>query len=383
MDQTFLNQAYQNPAPNLLADVCEKAATMDSVIDLSIGDPDLPTPVAITEAAFKAVKAGDSHYTAAMGKPELRVAIAAFYTQRFNRPTQADQVMVTVGAEHALFLVLQALLNPGEEVIVLEPSFSPYVAQVKLAQGVPVEVATDATKGFALDITALKQAVTPKTKAIVINSPNNPTGNVLTVAEAKALAEVAIENNLMILSDEIYADYVEPGVEFVSLATYAPANTVIVSGFSKNFAMTGWRIGYVVGPDWLVEAVGRVNDSVTFSAPTPSQDAALFALAHYDELTKPVVNEFKNRLAYLNQALAKVSWLKLTPSMGSIYLFPSIQATGMDSLSFADKLLNEAGILVVPGVAFGQSGEGFVRIAATQKQAVLEEAVKRMKKLEW
>ena len=147
--------------------------------------------------------------------------------------------------------------------------------------------------------------------------------------------------------------------------------------------MTGWRIGYVVGPDWLVEAVGRVNDSVTFSAPTPSQDAALFALAHYDELTKPVVNEFKNRLAYLNQALAKVSWLKLIPSMGSIYLFPSIQATGMDSLSFADKLLNEAGILVVPGVAFGQSGEGFVRIAATQKQAVLEEAVKRMKKLEW
>lgn len=383
MDQTFLNQAYQNPTPNILADVCEKAATMDNVIDLSIGDPDLPTPVAITEAAFAAVKAGDSHYTAAMGKPELRTAIADFYTQRFSRPTQSNQVMVTVGAEHALFLVLQAILNPGEEVIVLEPSFSPYIAQVKLAQGVPVEVATDATKGFALDIDAIKKALTPKTKAIVINSPNNPTGNALTVAEAKALVKIAIENDLMILSDEIYADYVEPGVEFVSPATYAPENTVIVSGFSKNFAMTGWRIGYVVGPDWLVKAAGEVNDAVTFAAPTPSQDAALYALAHYDELTAPVVSEFKKRLAYLNQALAEVSWLKLTPSMGSIYLFPNIQATGMDSLSFADKLLNEAGILVVPGVAFGQAGEGFVRIAATQKQAVLEEAVKRMKKLEW
>lgn len=383
MDRSALRKEYQQPAPNILADVCEKAATMTDVIDLSIGDPDLPTPAAITKAAFEKVAAGDSHYTSALGKPELRQAIADLFTSRYQRPTTSDEVMVTVGAEHALFLVLQAIVNPGEEVIVLEPSFSPYVNQVKLAGGVPVEVATAAEHGFALDLAAIKAAITPKTKALVINSPNNPTGNALTAAEAAALGQLAIEHDFLILSDEIYADYLNPGVAFASPVTTAPEHTIIVNGFSKTFAMTGWRIGYIVGPDWAIEAAAAVNDSVTFSAPTPSQDAALYALAHYEETSAPVVNEFKERLTYLNQALAEVDWLKLTPAMGSIYLFPDIRPTGLDSLTFADELLKKAGILVVPGVAFGQPGEGFIRIAATQKLAVLKEAVARLKQLTW
>lgn len=383
MDRTFLNPAYQAPAPNLLAEVCEKAATMENVIDLSIGDPDLPTPAAITEAAFKAVAAGDTHYTAAMGKPALRQAIADFYTTCFARPTTADQVMVTVGTEHALFLALQAVIAPGDEAIILEPCFSPYFDQVKLAGGVAVDVPADPARGFAFDLAAVEAAITAKTKVLIVNSPNNPTGYAMTAEEAQGLAKLAQEHDFLIFSDEIYADYLEPGVEFATPATYAPAHTVVFSGFSKNMAMTGWRIGYLTGPKWLVDAAGYVNDAVTFSAPTPSQDAALYALAHYDEMKAPVVSEFQARLTYLNHALAEVPWLKVTPAKGSIYLFPDITATGLDSVAFADKLLEEAGILVVPGVAFGPAGEGFVRIAATQKQAVLEEAVARMKQLQW
>lgn len=383
MDSSFLKTTYQQPADNILAAVSEKSATMDNVIDLSIGDPDLTTPQAVIKAAFDQVAAGDTHYTSALGKPALRQAIADFYTSRHHLPTTADQVMVTVGAEHALFLALQAVINPGEEVIVLEPSFSPYLAQVELAGGVPVEVATDASRGFALDLDAIEAAVTDKTKLLIINSPNNPTGNALTKEEAQGLAELAKQHKFAIFSDEIYADYVMPGIDFVSPADYAPDQTVIFSGFSKNLAMTGWRIGYVVGPDWLIDAIAAVNDAVTFAAPTPSQDATLYALQHYDELTKPVVGEFIDRINYLNEALQGLPWLKLTPSQGSIYLFPDITGTGLDSLAFADKLLEEAGILVVPGVAFGASGEGFVRVAATQKQEVLAEAVDRMQKLGW
>lgn len=383
MDSSILSKAYQKPSANILADVCAMAAKMDNVIDLSVGDPNFTTPQPIIEAAFEKTKAGMTHYTAAEGFPELRQAICDFYQDKYQLKFNLDQVLVTVGAEHALFIALEALLDPGDEVIIPQPSFSPYIDQVKLANGTPVTVDGKAADGYKIEAAEIAKKITPKTKAIIINTPNNPTGNVMTAAEEQALADLAVKNDLLIFSDEIYSDYVMPGKTFTPLAKFAPDNTVTISGMSKSFAMTGWRIGYLIGPDWLVAAANDVNDAVTFTAPTMSQEGALYGLQHHDELVAPIVEAFQKRLTYLQTELPKIDWLDVSPVEGSIYVFADIRATGLNSVDFADQLLKKAGILVVPGLAFGKSGEGFVRIAATQPLAALKEAVAKMQKLTW
>ncbi len=383
MDSSILSKAYQKPSANILADVCAMAAKMDNVIDLSVGDPNFTTPQPIIEAAFEKTKAGMTHYTAAEGLPELRQAICDFYQDKYQLKFNLDQVLVTVGAEHALFVALEALLDPGDEVIIPQPSFSPYIDQVKLANGIPVTVDGKAADGYKIEAAEIAKKITPKTKAIIINTPNNPTGNVMTAAEEQALADLAVKNDLLIFSDEIYSDYVMPGKTFTPLAKFAPDNTVTISGMSKSFAMTGWRIGYLIGPDWLVAAANDVNDAVTFTAPTMSQEGALYGLQHHDELVAPIVEAFQKRLTYLQTELPKIDWLDVSPVEGSIYVFADIRATGLNSVDFADQLLKKAGILVVPGLAFGKSGEGFVRIAATQPLAALKEAVAKMQKLTW
>lgn len=383
MDSSILSKTYQQPQANILADVCALAAKMDNVIDLSVGDPNFTTPQPIIEAAFEKAKQGMTHYTAAEGLPELRQAICDFYHSKYQLQFTPSQVLITVGAEHALFIALEALLDPGDEVIVPEPCFSPYLEQVKMAGGTPVVVDGKAADGFKIDAAEIAKKITPKTKAIIINTPNNPSGNVMTVEGEQALAKLAIDHDLLIFSDEIYADYVMPEKHFTPIAQFAPENTVIVSGMSKSFAMTGWRIGYLVGPDWLIRAANDVNDAVTFTAPTMSQEAALYGLQHHDELVAPIVQAFQKRLDYLQEELPKISWLDVSPVEGSIYVFADIRATGLGSVDFADQLLKKAGVLVVPGLAFGKCGEGFVRIAATQPLDKLEEAVEKMKKLTW
>ncbi|MDO4903198.1 MAG: aminotransferase class I/II-fold pyridoxal phosphate-dependent enzyme [Limosilactobacillus sp.] len=383
MDSSKLSKTYQTPAPNILADVCALAAKMDDVIDLSVGDPNLTTPAAIIDAAFAKAKDGATHYTAAMGMPALREAICDYYFDQYQLKYQPEQVMVTVGAEHALFLAFQAILDPGDEVIIPEPCFSPYVSQVKMAQGVPVIVDGKPEDGFKIDADEIAKKVTAKTKAIAINTPNNPSGNVMTEDEAKALADLAKEKDLLIFSDEIYADYLMPGQVFTPIAKFAPEHVAIVSGMSKNFAMTGWRLGYIMGPEWLIGAVGAVNDSVTFAAPSISQEAGLYALKHHDELVAPIIKTFQERLEYLQTELPKIDWLDVSPVQGSIYVFADIRATGMKSVEFADQLLKKAGILVVPGLAFGECGEGFVRIAATQPLETLKKAVAKLKQITW
>jgi aspartate/methionine/tyrosine aminotransferase len=383
MDSSILSKAYQKPSTNILANVCAMAAKMDNVIDLSVGDPNFTTPQPIIEAAFEKTKAGMTHYTAAEGLSELRQAICDFYQDKYQLKFNLDQVLVTVGAEHALFIALEALLDPGDEVIIPQPSFSPYIDQVKLANGTPVTVDGKAADGYKIEAAEIAKKITPKTKAIIINTPNNPTGNVMTAAEEQALADLAIKNDLLIFSDEIYSDYVMPGKTFTPLAKFAPDNTVTISGMSKSFAMTGWRIGYLIGPNWLVTTANDVNDAVTFTAPTMSQEGALYGLQHHDELVAPIVEAFQKRLTYLQTELPKIDWLDVSSVEGSIYVFADIRATGLNSVDFADQLLKKAGILVVPGLAFGKSGEGFVRIAATQPLTVLKEAVAKMQKLTW
>ncbi|MDN6043300.1 MAG: aminotransferase class I/II-fold pyridoxal phosphate-dependent enzyme, partial [Lactobacillus sp.] len=349
----------------------------------SVGDPNFTTPQPIIAAAFNQVSSGMTHYTAALGLPSLRATISQRYQACWNLPVTSDNVMVTVGAEHALFIALQAVTNPGDEIIVLEPCFSPYFDQVKLAGGKLVTVGLDADHAFAIDFAALDAALSDRTKAIIINSPNNPTGHVMSTAELSHLARWVKQHQLLVFSDEIYADYVILGYQFESFAKYAPGNTVVVSGFSKSYAMTGWRVGYLMGPKWLIAAAGQVNDAVTFSAPTPSQVAAEYALQHHDTLVAPIVHAFCKRLAYLETALNGIPNLTVSPIGGSIYAFLNIKATKLDSVNFAKQLLEQARVLVVPGLAFGASGEGFVRVAATQDLTTLKAAVLRLSQLDW
>lgn len=383
MDSSMLKPAYQHPAPNILADVCAKAAQMDDVIDLSVGDPNFTTPEPIINYAFQKAKEGMTHYTGAKGLPVLRQEICHFYQQHYQLDFDPDQVLVTTGAQHGMYLAMQVLLNPGDEVLIPEPSYGPYVNQVKMAGGTPVLVANDSTKDFAIDQQALAAKITPKTKAIIVNTPNNPTGHLMSETEIKALVDLAVKHNLLVFSDEIYSDYVMPGHSFTTLAKYAPDNVVVNSGMSKCFAMTGWRIGYLIGPQWLIDAANEANDAVTYVAPTMGQEGALYGLQHHDQLVAPLAQVFQKRLSYLYDHLKQIDWLKVNPAEGAIYLFADIRATGLGSVEFANQLLNKAGILVVPGLAFGKSGEGFVRIAATQELSVLKQAVQKLQKLTW
>ena len=383
MDSSILSKQYQKPAFNILADVCAKEAKMNNVIDLSVGDPNFTTSQEIIDYAFAKAKAGMTHYTEAEGLPELRQTICDYYASKYQTYFDKDQVLVTIGAQHALFIALEALLDPGDEVIIPQPAYPPYINQVKMANGTPVIIDGQSDNDFKINVDEISKKITPKTKAIIINTPNNPTGKIISDEDAQALANVAIKNNLLIFSDEIYSDYVMPGYHFSPITKFAPENGVIVSGMSKSFAMTGWRIGYLIGPDWLVTAANEVNDAVTFVAPTMSQEAAIYGLKHYEEIVQPLTSAFEKRILFLQIELAKISWLKVIPVEGSIYIFVDISKTGMDSTEFADQLLEKAGILVVPGAAFGKCAKKFVRIAATQPLETLEDAVKKLKQINW
>ncbi|WP_418525453.1 aminotransferase class I/II-fold pyridoxal phosphate-dependent enzyme [Limosilactobacillus vaginalis] len=377
MDKSILNKHYQQAQPNILADVCSKAATMTNVIDLSIGDPDFTTPSPIIEEVMYKAHQGMTHYTDTRGMGSLRAAICNYYAQRYHLCFDRNEVLITTGAEHGMYILLQAILNPGDEVIIPEPCFSPYIDQVKMAGGRPCLVATGKDNGFKISISAISQAITNRTKAIIINSPNNPTGNVLTNSELQSLTKLAEQHDLLLISDEIYADYVMPGHSFIPLAAFAPHNTVTVSGMSKSYAMTGWRIGYLVGPSWIIKAAQQVNDAITFAAPTLSQVGAEYALRHHDELVTPIVGQIKERLRLLEHGLNNLTKFSVSPIGGSIYAFVDVRRTGFGSIEFANKLLEKERVLVVPGNAFGPNGEGFVRVAATQTKGKITEAINR------
>ncbi|MEQ6999193.1 pyridoxal phosphate-dependent aminotransferase [Enterococcus casseliflavus] len=378
MNRPLIAERFLQPEENLLMEIATLAKKTPNLIDLSIGDPDLITDATIIEAAFADVKAGHTKYTASDGSADFIQTVVDFYQKQYQLTFSPSQVRGTVGALHGMYLALAAIIDPGDEVIIHEPYFSPYKQQVELVGGVPVFIPTFEKDGFQIDVEVLKSAITEKTRAIIINSPNNPTGAVFSPETFEKIAAVAIEHDLLILSDEVYEAFCFDDT-FVPMAAFAPENTITFSSFSKAFAMTGWRIGYMIAPESINLTAKLINEAIAYSAPTPSQRAGIYALNHYDTLVPQVVSVFKERLTYIEQRVAEIPFLSLSPVKGSMYAFINIEQTELDSVSFVEKLLKETSVLMIPGKAFGETtGDGYVRLAATQSLDLLKEAFDRI-----
>ncbi|AYW48638.1 aspartate aminotransferase [Tetragenococcus osmophilus] len=381
MDRYNLAKKYQEPAENIMMDIGTLAKSKTDLIDLSIGDPDLDTDKRIIDQAFADAKDGHTHYTASDGSTAFIQAVIDHYKNLYHLDFAPSQVRATVGAMHGMYLTLLAILDPGDEVIIHEPYFPPYKEQIELAGGVPVTVPTYEKDGFQLEEDKLKQAITKKTKAVIINSPNNPTGAVFSKETFEKIADIAIAQDLFILSDEIYEALVFND-HFTPMATFAPENTITFSGFSKSFAMTGWRIGYMIAPTYISETAKLINENITYSAPSISQQAGIYALNHANELIPEVTGVFKERLEYVKKRVDAINFLHLGEVEGTMYAFINVADTQLDATTFSKRLLDEAKVLVVPGNAFGTTvGSKHVRLAVTQKMSVLKEAFDRIEQM--
>ena len=356
----------------------------DDLINLSIGDPDIPTPKVIIDRAFKDAYDGHTKYTATRGYPELRQGIIDFYKARYNFCVKDEEVFVSTAGNVAMFLAMQAILDREDEVIILAPYFFPYPNQVKLAGGVPVFVKTTMETGFQIDFEKLEEAVTDRTKAIIINTPNNPTGVVYTDETMQKLADFAIRHDLIVAADDIYTSFVYEGT-FRPICTFPGMRerTITVNSFSKNFIMTGFRVGNIIAPDYVIKVIENINENVVYTAPALSQRAAIHGVEHFDEFERDIVNTFRQRVEYARERLAKIPYVDVLPVQGSFYIFPSIKKTGLTSRQFAKKLYEERHIRVIPGAAFGPGGEYHIRISCTLGLDKLKEAFDRMEKIEF
>jgi aminotransferase len=378
----YLSKRVAGLKPSGIRKFFDIAATMKDVISLGIGEPDFTTPEPILQAGIHSLQNGETHYTSNWGKLELRQAIAdnlkKLYGVSYN---PENEVVATVGVSEALYLTMVAVLDPGDEVIIPTPCFVSYQAEVLLAGGVPVEIPSKIENNFQLDPDEIRAAITPKTKAIFVGYPSNPTG---AVAERETLLEVtkiAEEHNLLIISDEIY-DRLVYGFEHVcvpSLGESIKRRTVLLGGFSKDYAMTGWRIGYACGPADIIKGLVRIHQYTIMSAPTTAQDAALEAMKNGDKYVEEMVAEYDRRRKLLVGGLNRLGLQTFEPR-GAFYAFPNIGASGMDDETFAETLLKEEGVAVVPGNSFGPGGDGFVRACYATAYEKIEEALQRMER---
>jgi aminotransferase len=354
-------------------------ATMDDVISLGIGEPDFTTPQHILDAGIRSLQAGETHYTSNAGIYELRAAISEHLERLYGvRYNPQDEIVVTVGVSEALYLAMNAVIEPGDEVIIPTPCFVSYQAEVTLAGGVPVEVPSRVEDNFQLRPETLEAAITPRTKAIFIGYPNNPTGAVASREVLLEVARIAEEHDLVVISDEIY-DRLVYGVEHVCFAALPgmKERTITLGGFSKNYAMTGWRVGYACAPADLLQGLLRIHQYTIMSAPTMSQVAALEALKHGEDDGEEMRAEYNRRRELIVNGLNDLGLPTFEPK-GAFYAFPSIAPTGMDGETFSMKLLEEEKVAVVPGSAFGAGGEGFVRCSYATAYEKIEEALERI-----
>ncbi|MDX1601192.1 MAG: aminotransferase class I/II-fold pyridoxal phosphate-dependent enzyme, partial [Anaerolineales bacterium] len=355
------------------------AATMDDVISLGIGEPDFITPKPILQAGVRSLERGETQYTSNSGVLELRQALAEHLGLRYGVSYDPEsELLITVGVSEALYLALTAVLEPGDEVIIPQPCFVSYEPEVLFAGGTPVTLATELQNDFQVTAEAVEALITERTKAILIGYPNNPTGAVLTRQRAQRLADLADRHDLLMISDEIYDRLVYGDHEHVCFASLegARSRTITLGGFSKDYAMTGWRIGYAAAPAPILAAMRKVHQYTIMSAPTTGQMAAITALEEGDEHVQRMVAEYDRRRRLIVDGLNQLGLETFEP-LGAFYAFPSIEASGMDDEMFAEQLLKEEKVAVVPGSAFGAKGD-FVRCSYATAYEEIEEALERM-----
>lgn len=355
-------------------------ADMPQVISLGVGEPDFQTPWTIRESAIHSLETGHTKYTANAGLKQLRTAISGFLKRKYDLDYGINEMLVTVGGSEAIDLAIRALVEPGDEVIIPEPCYVSYEPITTLTGGVPVHIRTKAEDRFRLKAEDLKKAITPKTKLLVLSYPNNPTGAVLEHQDLVEIAEVLKGTNVLVLSDEIYAELMYGGLRHESIA-HIPGmkeRTIVVNGFSKTFSMTGWRLGYAVGPEPLIKTMIKIHQSCIMTAPTTSQYAAIDAMnGRVDEEVEKMRQEYDFRRQYCVRKLNDMGLPTFEPQ-GAFYVFPDISSSGMSSDDFCMSLLHEKEVAIIPGTAFGQSGEGFARISYAYSLDHLQTAMRRI-----
>ena len=376
-----LSERVRSVPPSGIRKFFDVIATMPDVISLGVGEPDFTTPVQIVEEGVRSLRAGRTHYTSNYGTIELRRALSAHLEKMYGvsyDPT--NEICVTVGASEAVAATMAALVDPGDEVVLHEPSYVAYLPSIMFNGGTPVMVSTTAASGFALEPDAVEAAITPRTKVLFLGYPCNPTGAVLNEATLRAIAEIAKKHDLLVVSDEIYDRLVYGGHRHIPIASLPGMRerTVLMGGFSKAYAMTGWRVGYVCAPKDLLEGIVKVHQYEIMSAPTTAQDAAVVALATAEADVQRMTAEYDRRRRMFVKGLNEIGLPTVEP-LGAFYAFPSVAPTGLTSEQFSERLLFEHKVAVIPGSAFGPSGEGHVRATLATSYEDLEEALRRIK----
>ncbi len=380
--EDILSPVVTSIKPSGIRKFFDIVAEMKDAISLGVGEPDFITPGHIREAGIMSLEDGHTYYTSNSGLMELRKEVCRYMKRRFELSYDPkSQVLISVGGSEAIDLALRAIVSPGDEVLVPEPSFVCYKPDVILAGGVPIVLETKQEENFILTPEILKNAITDKTKALILPYPNNPTGAIMTKTQLEAIAEVLKDTNIVVISDEIYAELTYSEEKHFSIAQIPEMyeRTIIVSGFSKAYAMTGWRLGYALGHTAFISQMTKIHQFAIMSAPTTSQYAAIEALKNGDEDIEKMKAEYDRRRRLITKGFNDMG-LECFEPLGAFYVFPCIKSTGLTSLEFCEKLLIEEKLAVVPGDAFGESGEGFIRCSYAYSVDSITEALVRIQR---
>jgi aminotransferase len=379
MMKSYISQRVASVPPSGIRRFFDISATMPDVISLGIGEPDFVTPDPILHAGIASLERGETHYTSNSGIYELRCGLSEHLRRMYGVSYHPDEeLLITVGVSEAMYLAMTAILDPGDEVIVPQPCFVSYTPEVVFAGGKAVTIGCKVENDFQVTGAEIESRVTPRTKAILIGYPNNPTGAVLTRERMLEIAAVAEKHDLLVISDEIY-DRLVYGVAHVCFSQLPGmhSRTLILGGFSKDYAMTGWRIGYIAGPKEILGAARKVHQYTIMSAPTTAQVAALYALQHGEEHVQRMLSEYDRRRKLIVSGLNSLG-LDCFEPRGAFYAFPSVAKSGMDDEMFANKLLEEEHVAVIPGNSFGDGGEGYVRMCYATSYEKIEQALERL-----
>lgn len=376
----FVSDKIKNIKPSGIRKFFDIANSIEDCISLGVGEPDFDTPWHITEEGIYSLEQGRTFYTSNQGLPELREEISKWNKRKYNLDYSKEEIIITCGGSEAIDIALRATLNPGDEVIILEPNYVCYEPDIILAGGVPIKIKLKNENEFRLTPEELEEVITPKTKILLMNYPNNPTGAIMNKSDLEKIAKVIIKHDLLVITDEIYSELTYEGNHCsIGSLPNMKDRTITINGFSKAYSMTGWRLGYVMGPKEIMEQVKKIHQFVIMSAPTISQYAGLEALKNGDNDIERMKKEYDKRRKYLLKEFNRLGLPCFEPK-GAFYIFPDIRKYNMSSEEFATELLNKEHVVVVPGTAFGDSGEGFIRISYAYSLEALKEAIRRIER---